>query len=104
MRRVLFERRSERRELASGELAITWRDESVRARHARVEMINLSGRGVAFRASHRLEPGDIVGVRCGAGVCRAVVRHSRPSDSEFIVGVELYETYRLPIAASLEPH
>jgi len=104
VRRVLFERRSEPRETASGELAITWRDESSQARHARVQMIDFSEHGVAFRGSHRLDAGDIIGIRRDDGICRAVVRHVRPSSSQFIVGVELCETYRVPIAASLELH
>jgi len=101
---VLFERRSEPREAGCGELAITWRDGSTQARHARVEMIDYSEHGIAFRAGHRLIPGDIIGIRRDDGICRAVVRHSRPSSSEFIIGVELCETYRVPIAASLELH
>jgi hypothetical protein len=104
VRRVLFDRRSEPREVASGELAITWRDETSQPRHARVEMINFSEHGVAFRGGHRLNAGDIIGIRRDEGICRAVVRHSRPSSSEFVVGVELCETYRVPIAASLELH
>lgn len=104
VRRVLFERRSEPREAAFGELAITWRDEGSQARHARVELVNSSERGVAFRGSHRLDAGDIIGIRRDDGICRAVVRHSRPLSSQFLIGVELCETYRVPIAASLELH
>lgn len=104
MRRVLFERRSEPREAGSGELAIIWRDEHSQTRHARVEMINYSEHGVAFRGGHRLDAGEIIGIRRDDGICRAVVRHSSPSNSQFIVGVELCETYRVPIAASLELH
>ena len=102
VRRVLFDRRSEPREIASGELAIIWRDETSQARPARVEMINFSEHGVAFRGNHRLNAGDIIGIRRDDGICRAVVRHSQPSSSEFIVGVELCENYRVPIAASLD--
>jgi hypothetical protein len=104
VRRVLFDRRSEPRQAASGELAITWKDETNHARHARVEMINFSEHGVAFRGGQRLHAGDIIGIRREDGICRAVVRHSTPSSSEFIVGVELCETYRVPIAAELELH
>jgi hypothetical protein len=104
VRRVLFDRRSEPREAASGELAITWRDENSQARHARVELINSSAHGVAFRGGHRLHAGEIIGIRRDDGICRAVVCHSRPADSQFIIGVELCETYRVPIAASLELH
>jgi hypothetical protein len=104
VRRVLFERRAEPRQAASGELAITWRDASSQARHARVEMIDFSEHGVAFRGGQRLDAGEIIGIRRDDGICRAVVRHSRPSDSGFIMGVELCETYRVPIAASLELH
>lgn len=104
VRRVLFERRSERRETGSGELAITWRDETSQARHARVEMIDFSEHGVAFWGSHRLTAGDIIGIRRDDGICRAVVRHSRPSSTGFVVGAELCETYRVPMAANLELH
>ena len=104
LRRVLFDRRSEPREAASGELAITWRDETSQAHHARVEMINFSEHGVAFRGGHRLDAGEIIGIRRDDGICRAVVRHARPFNSGFIIGVELCETYRVPIAASLELH
>jgi len=104
MRRVLFDRRSEPRESASGELAITWRDESSQAHHARVEMVNCSEHGVAFVGRHRLDAGDIIGIRRDDGICRAVVRHSRPTNTQFFIGVELCETYRVPIAASLELH
>jgi hypothetical protein len=85
-------------------LAITWRDESSQARHARVEMIDFSEHGLAFRGANRLDAGDIIGIRRDDGICRAVVRHSRSSESEYIIGVELCETYRVPIAASLELH
>jgi hypothetical protein len=102
VRRVLFDRRSEPREDASGELAITWRDEASRANHARVEMVNFSQRGVAFLGRHRLEVGHVIGIRREEGICRAVVRHSRPSQTKFITGVELCETYRVPMAANLD--
>lgn len=104
VQRVLFDRRSEPRETAAGELAIAWRDESSKARHARVEMINASEHGVAFRGGHRLDAGDIIGIRRDNGICRAVVRNSRSAASHFIIGVELCETYRVPLAASLEFH
>jgi hypothetical protein len=100
----LFDRRAEPREAASGELAITWRDPGSQARHARVEMLNSSEHGVAFRGGHHLDSGDIIGIRRDDGICRAVVRHSRPVSSQFIIGVELCETYRVPVAASLELH
>ena len=104
MRRVLFERRCEPREAGAGELAITWRDEYSQTRHARVEMIDYSEHGVAFRGGHRLDAGEIIGIRRDDGICRAVVRHSRPHDTQFIIGVELCETYRVPVDASLELH
>lgn len=104
MQRVLFDRRSEPRDAAVGELAITWRDETRTARHARVEMIDASEHGVAFCGRHRLEPGELIGIRRDDGICRAVVRNSRPADSRFIMGVELCETYRVPVAAGLELH
>ena len=104
VRRILFDRRSEPREAASGELAITWRDGSSQARHARVEMIDSSAHGVAFRGGHRLDVGHIIGIRRDDGICRAVVRNSRPSSSQFIIGAELCEAFRMPVAASLELH
>jgi hypothetical protein len=102
--RVLFDRRSEPRRAAAGELSIMWRDESSKAHHARVEMINSSIHGVAFRGGHRLGIGDIIGIRRDDGICRAVVRNARQADFQFIIGVELCETYRVPMAASSALH
>jgi hypothetical protein len=67
-------------------------------------MINFSEHGVAFRGGQPLDTGEIIGIRRDDGICRAVVRHSRSASSEFIIGVQLCETYRVPIAANLELH
>lgn len=100
LRRVLFERRSEPRKPAQGDLAITWRDVTSLPRHAHVEVLNTSERGVAFRGAYAIPEGQIIGIRRGEGICRAVVRHTRSAESKYITGVELCETYRVPIAAS----
>ncbi len=100
VRSVVFDRRSEPRQATTGELAITWRDHTSHAHHAGVEMVNSSVHGAAFSGSHEIPTGHVIGIRRGDGICRAIVRHSRPVDSQFITGVELCETYRIPTAAT----
>jgi hypothetical protein len=70
------------------------------AHHARVEMVNSSEHGAAFRGAHEIPTGHVIAIRRGDGICRAIVRHSRPIDSQFITGVELCEIYRVSTAAT----
>ena len=100
VRDVIFDRRREARNPTKGELAITWREHDAEPHHARVQMMDCSEHGASFRCADEIPAGRIIGIRRGDGICRAIVRHSTPSGSEFIIGVELCETYRVPIAAT----
>lgn len=100
VRDIVFDRRREPRLPTEGELSITWREYDSGAHHARVEMVDCSEHGASFRGGDEIPEGRIIGIRRGDGICRAIVRHSRSIDSHFITGVELCETYRVPIAAT----